>query len=109
MTFHPHVLPLIQRLPGAIFQLDSARPHTARLSQDNLRTLTTIPWPARSPDLSPIEHIWVHLGRRVRQPTSLSDYSKYRTKCLKTSYRTYASMPVRIASCIRARWGSTGY
>ncbi|GFV40850.1 transposable element Tcb1 transposase [Trichonephila clavipes] len=28
----PHVLPLMQWLPGAIFQLDNARPHTARLS-----------------------------------------------------------------------------
>ncbi|GFU62495.1 transposable element Tcb2 transposase [Trichonephila clavipes] len=27
----PHVLPLMQRLPGAIFQLDNARPHTARV------------------------------------------------------------------------------
>ncbi|GFV27369.1 transposable element Tcb2 transposase [Trichonephila clavipes] len=28
----PHVLPLIQRLPGANFQQDNARPHTARVS-----------------------------------------------------------------------------
>ncbi|GFX99630.1 transposable element Tcb1 transposase [Trichonephila clavipes] len=28
----PHVLPLMQRLPGAIFQLDNTRPHTARVS-----------------------------------------------------------------------------
>ncbi|GFY06567.1 transposable element Tcb2 transposase [Trichonephila clavipes] len=28
----PHVLPLMQRLPGAIFQQDNARPHTARMS-----------------------------------------------------------------------------
>ncbi|GFW22075.1 transposable element Tcb2 transposase [Trichonephila clavipes] len=59
----PHVLPLMQRLPGAIFQQDNARPHTARVSQDCLRTVTTLPWPTRSPDLSPIEHIWDHLGR----------------------------------------------
>jgi transposase len=24
-----------------------------------------IPWPARSPDLSPIEHVWDMIGRRV--------------------------------------------
>ncbi|GFV49284.1 transposable element Tcb1 transposase [Trichonephila clavipes] len=30
----PHVLPLMQRLPGAIFQQDNTRPHTARVSQD---------------------------------------------------------------------------
>ncbi|GFT30074.1 transposable element Tcb2 transposase [Trichonephila clavipes] len=54
----PHVLPLMQRLPGAIFQQDNARPHTERVSQDCIRTVTTLPWPAQSPDLSPMEHIW---------------------------------------------------
>ncbi|GFV59864.1 uncharacterized protein TNCV_4739921 [Trichonephila clavipes] len=29
---HPHVLPLIQWLPGAINQQDNARPHTTRVS-----------------------------------------------------------------------------
>ncbi|GFX77289.1 transposable element Tcb2 transposase [Trichonephila clavipes] len=42
----PHVLPLIQRLPGTIFQQDNAQPHTARVPQDRLRTVTTLPWPA---------------------------------------------------------------
>ncbi|GFX45715.1 transposable element Tcb1 transposase [Trichonephila clavipes] len=32
----PHVLPLMQRLPGVIFQQDNARPHTAMVSQDCL-------------------------------------------------------------------------
>ncbi|GFW83330.1 uncharacterized protein TNCV_2544281 [Trichonephila clavipes] len=36
-----HVLPLIQRLPGAIFQQHNARPYTTRVSQDCLRTVTT--------------------------------------------------------------------
>ncbi|GFV73065.1 transposable element Tcb2 transposase [Trichonephila clavipes] len=57
-----HVLPLMQRLPGAIFQQENARPYTARVSQDYLRTVTTLPCFARSPDLSQIEHIWNHLG-----------------------------------------------
>ncbi|GFX04068.1 transposable element Tcb2 transposase [Trichonephila clavipes] len=69
----PHVLPLMQRLPGAIFQQDNARPHTARVSQDCLRTVTTLPSPVRSPDLSPIKRIWYHLGRRVGHPTSLNE------------------------------------
>ncbi|GFS48160.1 l-Fucosyltransferase [Trichonephila clavipes] len=56
----PHVLSLM--LPGAIFQQDNARPHTTRVAQDCLRTVTTLPWPSRSPDLSPIEHIRDHLG-----------------------------------------------
>ncbi|GFY35137.1 hypothetical protein TNCV_5045121 [Trichonephila clavipes] len=39
----------MQRLPGAIFQQDNARPHMARVSQDCLRTVTTLSWPAPSP------------------------------------------------------------
>ncbi|KFM75156.1 Transposable element Tcb2 transposase, partial [Stegodyphus mimosarum] len=68
-----HVLPLMQWLPGAIFQQDNTRPHTAGVSQDCPRTITNLPWPARSPDLSPIEHIWDHLGPQVGHPTSLNE------------------------------------
>ncbi|GFX96602.1 HTH_Tnp_Tc3_2 domain-containing protein [Trichonephila clavipes] len=39
-----HPGPFLNGLAGAIFQQDNARPH--------------IPWPARSPDLSPVEHAW---------------------------------------------------
>ncbi|GFU14103.1 uncharacterized protein TNCV_2536521 [Trichonephila clavipes] len=42
----PHVFPVMQRLPGDIFQQDNARPHTAGVSQDCLCTVTTLPWPA---------------------------------------------------------------
>ncbi|GFW79233.1 transposable element Tcb2 transposase [Trichonephila clavipes] len=57
----PRVLPPMQRLPGAIFHQDNARPHTARVLQDCLRTVTTLPWPVRSAELPAIEHIWDHL------------------------------------------------
>ncbi|GFV16216.1 hypothetical protein TNCV_3379801 [Trichonephila clavipes] len=46
---------------GAIFHHDNARSHTTRVSQEWIRTITTLPSPARSPDMSPIEHIWDHL------------------------------------------------
>lgn len=110
----PHVLPLMQRLPGAIFQQDNARPHTARVSQDCLRTVTTLPWPARSPDLSPIEHIWDHLGRRVGHPTSLNELEArlqqiWNEMSQDIIQNLYDSMPDRIASCIRARGGPTEY
>ncbi|GFX60697.1 transposable element Tcb2 transposase [Trichonephila clavipes] len=68
----PHVLPLMQRLPVAIFQQDNVRPLTTRVSQDCLHTVNAIPWPICFPDLSLIEYIWNHLGWRVGHPTSLN-------------------------------------
>ncbi|GFU16085.1 transposable element Tcb2 transposase [Trichonephila clavipes] len=41
-----HVLPLMQRLSLAIFQQDDAWSDTAKVSQDCLHTVTTLPWPA---------------------------------------------------------------
>ncbi|GFT15072.1 transposable element Tcb1 transposase [Trichonephila clavipes] len=101
----------MQRLPGAIFQQDNAWPHTARLSQDSLRTVTTLPWPVRSPNLSSIEHIWDNFER---YPTSLNElearlqqiWNKISQDIIQ---KLYASMPDRVASCIRIRGGSTGY
>ncbi|GFW77277.1 DDE_3 domain-containing protein [Trichonephila clavipes] len=38
----PHVGPFLNGLPGAIFQQDNARPHTARVAQDFLRHFQTL-------------------------------------------------------------------
>ncbi|GFW29882.1 transposable element Tc1 transposase [Trichonephila clavipes] len=43
----PLVGPFLNSLPGAIFQEDNARPHTARVAQDFLRHFQTFPWPTR--------------------------------------------------------------
>ncbi|GFY19988.1 transposable element Tcb2 transposase [Trichonephila clavipes] len=63
----------MQRLPEAVFQQDNAWPHTAWVSQDSPFTVTTFSWLVRFPDLSPIEHILDHLGRRVGHSTSLNE------------------------------------
>ncbi|GFX64179.1 transposable element Tcb2 transposase [Trichonephila clavipes] len=63
----------MQQIPGVIFQQDNAWPHTVRVSQNCLCTVTNLPWPARSPDLSTIEHIWDRLGWRVEHPPSLNE------------------------------------
>ncbi|GFS59195.1 transposable element Tcb1 transposase [Trichonephila clavipes] len=69
----PHVGPFLNGLPGAFFQQDNARPHTARVAQDFLRHFQTLPWPARSPDLSPVEHVWDQLKRQMPSCHSVHD------------------------------------
>ncbi|GFW91641.1 hypothetical protein TNCV_4500601 [Trichonephila clavipes] len=42
---------------GTIFKQDNVLTHTTRISLDCLRAGNMLPWPTRSPDHSPIEHI----------------------------------------------------
>ncbi|GFT64709.1 DDE_3 domain-containing protein [Trichonephila clavipes] len=69
----PHVGPFLNGLPGAIFQQDNARPHTARVAQDFLRHFQTLQWPARFPHLSPVEHVWDQLKRQMPSCHSVHD------------------------------------
>ncbi|GFT53301.1 transposable element Tcb1 transposase [Trichonephila clavipes] len=104
----------MQWLPGAIFQQDNVWPHTARVSQDCLRTVTTISLASRSPNLSPIEHIWDYLGWRDGHPTSLNELEARLQQIWNEMFQDiiqdlFALMPDRISSCIRARGCSTRY
>ena len=64
----PEVIPfLLQNGPNLIFQQDNARPHVAHAVNDffNQNNVDRLPWPALSPDLSPIEHLWDELSRQI--------------------------------------------
>ncbi|UYV71917.1 hypothetical protein LAZ67_9001141 [Cordylochernes scorpioides] len=64
-VLRPVTLPYLQGVPNALYQQDNARPHTARISQQALQDVQMLPWPPYSPDLSPIEHVWDIIGRRL--------------------------------------------
>ncbi|GFW60380.1 transposable element Tcb2 transposase [Trichonephila clavipes] len=57
----------LQSIHGAIFQQDNARPHVAKIVPDfcPAQHIQLIPWPAYSPDMSPIEHVWDLVGQRL--------------------------------------------
>uniref|UniRef100_A0AAZ3RCC2 Tc1-like transposase DDE domain-containing protein n=1 Tax=Oncorhynchus tshawytscha TaxID=74940 RepID=A0AAZ3RCC2_ONCTS len=55
----PHVVPFLQAYPDMTLQHDNVTSHTARSVCDFLqdRNVSVLPWPAKSPDLNPIEHV----------------------------------------------------
>ncbi|GFS84714.1 transposable element Tc1 transposase [Trichonephila clavipes] len=55
----------IEGVPGAIFQQYNARPHVAKSVRDfcSAQHMQLLPWPAYSPHMSPIEHVWDLIGR----------------------------------------------
>ncbi|GFS53358.1 transposable element Tcb2 transposase [Trichonephila clavipes] len=53
--------------PDFIFMDDNARPHWTLAVEELLESedITRMDWPAYSPDLNPLEHVWDALGRRI--------------------------------------------
>ncbi|GFT82593.1 polypeptide N-acetylgalactosaminyltransferase 13 [Trichonephila clavipes] len=50
-----------------LFMDNSARPHRANIVYECLQSddITRMDWPAYSPNLNPIEHVWDILGGRI--------------------------------------------
>ncbi|GFV67234.1 transposable element Tcb2 transposase [Trichonephila clavipes] len=87
---------------------------TGQLYVDDILRPHTLPWPARSPYLSPVEHVWDQLKRQMPSCHSVHDLElavqdlwshlpQDNIRCL------INSMPDRVAACIAAGGGPTLY
>ena len=110
-----HVLPFMQQHPEVTtFQHDNARPHTARICTEFLQQndINVMDWPAKSPDLSPIENLWSRLKDRVDKmenpPTTIPELTRiiqreWRAIPQAEIRRLFNSMRRRCTMCIRAQ------
>uniref|UniRef100_A0A3P8VX90 Tc1-like transposase DDE domain-containing protein n=1 Tax=Cynoglossus semilaevis TaxID=244447 RepID=A0A3P8VX90_CYNSE len=117
------MLPTLWEQFGAgpfLFQHDCAPVHKAR----SIKTWMTesgvdeLDWPAQSPDLNPIEHLWDELERRLRarpsRPTSVCDLTnalleEWSKIPINTLLYLVDSLPRRVKAVIAAKGGPTSY
>lgn len=103
-----------------LFMQDNARPHVANVVQTYVcdHQIKTLPWPACSPDLNPIEHLWDKLGRAIKihpnPPTTVEELviavvEEWQRIPQEDIRRLIRSMPRRCNSVITARGGNTPY
>ncbi|KAL0151970.1 hypothetical protein M9458_052688, partial [Cirrhinus mrigala] len=106
--------------PDFVLMDDNAGPHRARLVTEFLEEedISRMEWPARSPDLNPIEHIWEQLQSRVQaRQVPLGALVELRTALLEewqaipqqNVQNLISSMQRRCEAVISFRGGNTDY
>jgi transposase len=101
-----------------IFQQDHDPNHTAYIIDDFLEQngIEKLPWPAQSPDLNPIEHLWDEMERRMRAkcPKNKNEMKKLFVETWNNigsdvTKKLVESMPRRIRQVILNKGGPTRY
>jgi hypothetical protein len=119
-----HLLPSIEESgifdEEVIFQQDGDSKHTSILAQEWMETnnITLLDWPAQSPDISPIEHLWVHLKARLNEyPTPSKGVWETWERAVEVwnnigpevCQNLIESVPRRLEAVIKAKGGHTKY
>lgn len=101
-----------------VFQQDNDPKHTSKLAKEWFRDnrVEVMPWPAQSPDLNPIEHLWGDVKKYVaeKMPSNVDNLwttiqDGWQKIPLKRCQDLIDSMPRRCAAVIKNRGYSTKY
>ncbi|GFT09174.1 hypothetical protein TNCV_4106051 [Trichonephila clavipes] len=79
------VLPFKHVILEPVFNKIMSGAHTVRLSLDCFPTVNTLPWPAKSPDLSPIEHVSDMIRHQIQAPPKYRRSGATTGECLAES------------------------
>ncbi|GBN55868.1 hypothetical protein AVEN_87234-1 [Araneus ventricosus] len=105
----------MNNIQGGVFQQDNARPHTAVITQHALQSVDVLPWPDRSPDLSPIEYVWDIIGRQLQRHPQPALTVPVLTDQVQQAWNSIPQtdsrhpMQARLHACIQNSAGYTGY
>ncbi|GFV69655.1 transposable element Tc1 transposase [Trichonephila clavipes] len=100
--------------------MDNARPHVVRIVQRFFinHQIELLPWPARSPDLSPVENMWSMVAKQLTQITPPAAIPDQLWKCVESAWSAvpqehiqslFESMPRRVVAVISNNGGYSGY
>ncbi|KAL0194495.1 hypothetical protein M9458_008067, partial [Cirrhinus mrigala] len=113
-AIRPLVRPYVGAVgPGFLLMQDNTRPHVAGVCQQFLQDegIDAMDWPACSPDLNPIEHIWDIMSRSIHQchvaPQTVQELADALVQ--ETIRHLSRSMPRHCREAIQASEGHTHY
>ncbi|KAF7761076.1 hypothetical protein Agabi119p4_10485 [Agaricus bisporus var. burnettii] len=103
-----------------IFQQDNDPKHKSKKAQNWFKenNIDLLPWPAQSPDLNPIEHLWDHLKIKLEEyeeaPRGIGELwtrvdKEWNDIKPEVCQNLIESMPRRVEAVIKAKGGYTKY